>query len=37
MRRFEERNAYFDRLCNSEGLMWLGQKPLEPIGYLAGR
>ncbi|MDR5759592.1 pyridoxal phosphate-dependent aminotransferase [Caballeronia sp. LZ035] len=25
MRRFEERNAYFDRLCNSEGLMWLGQ------------
>lgn len=25
MRRFEERNAYFDRLCNTPGLMWLGQ------------
>ena len=25
MRQFEQRNAYFDRLCNSEGLMWLGQ------------
>ncbi len=22
---FEERNAYFDRLCNTPGLMWLGQ------------
>lgn len=25
MRGFEERNAYFDRLCNTPGLMWLGQ------------
>jgi len=25
MRAFEERNAYFDRLCNTPGLMWLGQ------------
>jgi aspartate/methionine/tyrosine aminotransferase len=25
MRSFEERNAYFDRLCNTPGLMWLGQ------------
>lgn len=25
MRRFETRNAYFDRLCNTPGLMWLGQ------------
>lgn len=25
MRKFEERNAYFDRLCNTPGLMWLGQ------------
>lgn len=25
MRKFEERNAYFDKLCNTPGLMWLGQ------------
>lgn len=25
MRKFETRNAYFDRLCNTPGLMWLGQ------------
>ena len=25
MRTFEARNAYFDRLCNTPGLMWLGQ------------
>jgi len=25
MRDFEQRNAYFDRLCNTPGLMWLGQ------------
>ena len=25
MRLFEARNAYFDRLCNTPGLMWLGQ------------
>ncbi|MFC4274115.1 pyridoxal phosphate-dependent aminotransferase [Achromobacter aloeverae] len=25
MRNFEQRNAYFDRLCNTPGLMWLGQ------------
>jgi aspartate/methionine/tyrosine aminotransferase len=25
MRTFEQRNAYFDRLCNTTGLMWLGQ------------
>lgn len=25
MRSFEQRNAYFDRLCNTPGLMWLGQ------------
>jgi len=25
MRKFEQRNAYFDRLCNTPGLMWLGQ------------
>lgn len=25
MRKFEERNAYFDRLCNTPGLLWLGQ------------
>ncbi|MGB6105706.1 MAG: pyridoxal phosphate-dependent aminotransferase [Pusillimonas sp.] len=25
MRTFEQRNAYFDRLCNTPGLMWLGQ------------
>jgi aspartate/methionine/tyrosine aminotransferase len=25
MRQFEERNAYFDALCNTPGLMWLGQ------------
>ncbi|OZI60686.1 pyridoxal phosphate-dependent aminotransferase [Bordetella genomosp. 11] len=25
MRSFELRNAYFDRLCNTPGLMWLGQ------------
>ncbi|MDQ2148362.1 pyridoxal phosphate-dependent aminotransferase [Alcaligenaceae bacterium C4P045] len=25
MRRFEARNAYFDTLCNTPGLMWLGQ------------
>ncbi|GAA5236338.1 pyridoxal phosphate-dependent aminotransferase [Verticiella sediminum] len=25
MRSFEERNRYFDRLCNTPGLMWLGQ------------
>lgn len=25
MRNFESRNAYFDRLCNTPGLMWLGQ------------
>ncbi len=24
-RAFEQRNAYFDRLCNTPGLMWLGQ------------
>jgi aspartate/methionine/tyrosine aminotransferase len=25
LRAFEQRNAYFDRLCNTPGLMWLGQ------------
>jgi aspartate/methionine/tyrosine aminotransferase len=25
MRPFEQRNAYFDGLCNTPGLMWLGQ------------
>ncbi len=25
VRPFEQRNAYFDRLCNTPGLMWLGQ------------
>lgn len=25
LRPFEQRNAYFDRLCNTPGLMWLGQ------------
>ena len=25
LRPFELRNAYFDRLCNTPGLMWLGQ------------
>jgi aspartate/methionine/tyrosine aminotransferase len=25
MRKFETRNAYFDKLCNTPGLMWLGQ------------
>ncbi len=25
MQTFEQRNAYFDRLCNTPGLMWLGQ------------
>ncbi len=25
MRNFEARNAYFDNLCNTPGLMWLGQ------------
>jgi aspartate/methionine/tyrosine aminotransferase len=25
MKNFELRNAYFDRLCNTPGLMWLGQ------------
>jgi aspartate/methionine/tyrosine aminotransferase len=25
MKPFESRNAYFDRLCNTPGLMWLGQ------------
>lgn len=25
MRTFEARNAYFDRLCGTPGLMWLGQ------------
>lgn len=25
MRKFEERNAYFDKRCNTPGLMWLGQ------------
>jgi len=25
MRSFEKRNAYFDKLCNTPGLMWLGQ------------
>ena len=25
MRKFEIRNAYFDKLCNTPGLMWLGQ------------
>lgn len=25
MKTFEIRNQYFDRLCNTEGLMWLGQ------------
>jgi len=25
MRQFEIRNAYFDKLCNTPGLMWLGQ------------
>lgn len=25
MRPFEARNAYFDQLCNTSGLMWLGQ------------
>ncbi len=25
MRSFEARNAYFDRLCQTPGLMWLGQ------------
>lgn len=25
MRDFEERNAFFDKLCNTQGLMWLGQ------------
>lgn len=25
MRPFEARNAYFDQLCNTPGLMWLGQ------------
>ena len=25
MRPFEMRNQYFDKLCNTPGLMWLGQ------------
>src|SRR6218665_930227 len=25
MRPFEQRNRYFDQLCNTPGLMWLGQ------------
>jgi len=25
MKNFEIRNQYFDKLCNTEGLMWLGQ------------
>lgn len=25
MRKFEERNAFFDKLCNTKGLKWLGQ------------
>jgi len=25
MRKFEQRNAFFDKLCNTQGLKWLGQ------------
>ncbi len=39
MRRFEERNAHFDRLVNNKGLRWLGQNtnhaPVHPAGVAA--